>query len=67
MNSENSLKSFLDDANRTGFCVSITNVNGKTSVVIKSRRNPGEPLQTQSINNASDAQVWAVCQALDNI
>jgi len=60
--------SFLEDPNSTGFCVSIFVGKGKkTSISFKSRTVPGEPLKEVSIDDASDAQLNAVCNVLDNL
>lgn len=61
-------KSFLTDDCRTGFSVLISGggKGGKTSIRIQSRANPGEPLKEILIDDASDAQLDAVCEILDN-
>ena len=66
MNSKNTKQSFLENENLTGFSVSITSKNGKTSVEYKARIKPGEPLQTASNDDVSDFQLCAICNALDN-
>lgn len=61
-------KSFLSDENATGFsCLIICGEDRKTSIDFKCRIKPGEKLEEISIENASDAQLYAVCDALENI
>ena len=56
-----------EDENSTGVYISIfSNEKGKISISIKSRINPGEALQEVSTNDASKAQLIAVCDILDS-
>lgn len=60
--------SFLEDSNSTGFCVLISFGKGeKTHISYKGRTVPGGPLKEVSIDDASDAQLNAVCNVLDNL
>jgi len=58
---------FEVDKDVTGFSVSITSKNGKTSVTVKSRLIAGEPLKVVSSNDVSDAQLCAICNVLDEM
>lgn len=60
--------SFLEDANSTGLDIFISFGKGqKTQILFRSRTKPGEPLNEISINDASDAQLNAICDVLDNL
>lgn len=60
--------SFLENPNSTGFCVLILFGKGKkTHISFKSRTAPGEPLNEVSIDDASDTQLCAACNVLDNL
>ena len=66
MNTEK--QSFLENENLTGFYISISCGRGeKTHISFKSRTEPGKPLNEVSIDDASDAQLNAVCNLLDNL
>ncbi len=61
-------QSFLKDENSTGFCVSIFSGKGEsTHISFKSRAEPGKPLTEVRIDDASDTQLYAICNLLDNL
>ncbi len=58
---------FETDKNATGFSVSISFQDGKISITVKSRLTAGEPLKVVSKDDVSDAQLYAVCEVLDEM
>lgn len=64
---KNFSKELEENEDKTGFCVSISSANGKTSLSIRSRINKGDPLSVTEIDSASESQIAAVCSILDNL
>ena len=61
-------KSFLEDnTGAIGWSVCISSTENGTNIVSKHRSTPGGPLEISSIENASNTQLYTICDILDNL
>lgn len=62
-----SKKNFLENENAVGFSLIMDFTGKNPRLELQARIEPGEPLKKKVIENATESQVSAVCDVLENM
>lgn len=60
-------RSLCENNNEVGVSIAISSAYGKTSILVRSRKEPGGPVKEFSTEDASETQIMAVWSILDAI